>query len=236
MKYFDSSHPAIVCLLVLFCVTQRGAYCELEEEFEFGGDKTERWTEKTEDGDIEIQIFKNAEECDRKSEDGDVLVVKYQAIMPVSGVEFDNSANRKRPFHFTLGEGRVMKAWEIGLKGMCIGEQRGLTIPPGPLQKGDQGSGAMIPHDDEILTYAFELLAIRDSPPPINMFKEMDADGDNAIQKEEMLAYLKNEGLGGLKDEETVDDVIDNIFEGQDQDGDQTISHEEFGGPKHDEF
>ena len=51
------------------------------------------------------------------------------------------SDDKKRPFHFTLGEGRVMKAWDIGLKGMCKGEQRNLIIPPGPLQKGGQGSG-----------------------------------------------------------------------------------------------
>ena len=44
----------------------------------------------------------------------------------------------------------------------------------------------MIPHDDEPLVYVFELRAIRDTPPPINMFKEMDSDGDNAIQREEV--------------------------------------------------
>lgn len=51
-----------------------------------------------------------------------------------------------------------------------------------------------------------------------------------------MLAYLKNEGLGGLQDDETVEDVIDTIFQGQDKNEDNMISHDEFSGPKHDEF
>ena len=51
-----------------------------------------------------------------------------------------------------------------------------------------------------------------------------------------MLSYLKKEGLGGLDDEQKIEDVIDTIFEGQDKDGDSLISHAEFGGPKHDEF
>ncbi len=52
----------------------------------------------------------------------------------------------------------------------------------------------------------------------------------------QMLQYLKKEGLGGLKHEETIESVIDQIFTGQDTDGDKIITHEEFSGPKHDEF
>lgn len=38
-------------------------------------------------------------------------------------------SNRKVPFTFKLGNGDVIKGWDIGLSNMCIGEIRKLTIP-----------------------------------------------------------------------------------------------------------
>ena len=52
----------------------------------------------------------------------------------------------------------------------------------------------------------------------------------------QMLAFFIKQGLGGMQDNETVEDVIHNIFDSQDADGDQQVSHDEFSGPKHDEF
>ena len=45
---------------------------------------------------------------------------------------------------------------------------------------------ALKPDGKHVLLYKFKLLAIRNSPPPINMFKEMDSDGNNGIEKEEV--------------------------------------------------
>ena len=95
MKYVNPSHPLVFGIIVLFSVTQKVAYCGLEEEDEAedvvdipGGNQ--KWTENTDEGDIEIEIFKQGEDCEKKAANGDILVVNYQAIMPVSGVEFDN--------------------------------------------------------------------------------------------------------------------------------------------------
>ena len=35
---------------------------------------------------------------------------------------------------------------------------------------------------------------------------------------------------------QTLEQVIGNIFRDMDKDGDELVSHEEFSGPKHDEF
>lgn len=66
----------------------------------------------------------------------------------------------QQPFDFTLGQGMVIKGWDNGLKGMCAGERRRLTIPSdlgkgepsicieSPFLEsgyGDSGSGAKIP-------------------------------------------------------------------------------------------
>ena len=85
------------------------------------------------------------ENCDaaRKSKDGDKLYMHYTGkIDPSSktGVhnkQFDSSRGRG-VFDFTLGSGQVIRGWDQGLTGMCIGEKRNLIIPP-ELGYGERG-------------------------------------------------------------------------------------------------
>lgn len=51
-----------------------------------------------------------------------------------------------------------------------------------------------------------------------------------------MKAFFSAQGLGGLKEDESLDSAVDNIFDFQDKDKDGMISHEEFPGQKHDEL
>lgn len=50
---------------------------------------------------------------------------------------YDGPGNQ---FSFVLGEGRVIRGWDLGLPGMLIGETRELTIPS-ELGYGERGSG-----------------------------------------------------------------------------------------------
>jgi len=59
------------------------------------------------------------------------------------GRKFDSSLDRNEPFQFQLGVGQVIKGWEEGVLGMCVGEKRKLIIPPA-LGYGDQGAGDII--------------------------------------------------------------------------------------------
>ena len=44
---------------------------------------------------------------------------------------------RSEPFKFQIGVGQVIKGWEEGVLGMCVGEKRRLIVPP-ELGYGDQ--------------------------------------------------------------------------------------------------
>lgn len=54
------------------------------------------------------------------------------------------SVDRDEPFRFTLGQGSVIRGWDMGVAGMCVGETRRLTIPPS-LAYGERGAGDVIP-------------------------------------------------------------------------------------------
>ncbi|KAM7521867.1 hypothetical protein LguiA_011769 [Lonicera macranthoides] len=60
------------------------------------------------------------------------------------GTVFDSSFERGDPIEFELGSGQVIKGWDQGLLGMCVGEKRKLKIPA-KLGYGDQGSPPTIP-------------------------------------------------------------------------------------------
>ncbi|KAL4901999.1 FK506-binding protein 2 [Aspergillus multicolor] len=82
----------------------------------------------------------HAVECTRKTQKGDSVKMHYRGTLAEDGSQFDASYDRGTPFKFKLGAGRVIKGWDEGLLGMCVGEKRTLTIPP-EFGYGDRGVG-----------------------------------------------------------------------------------------------
>ena len=70
---------------------------------------------------------------------------------------FDSSRARDSPFKFTIGHGQVIKGWDQGLLGMCVGERRKLTIPAG-MGYGERGAPPSIP-PSATLTFDVELIS-----------------------------------------------------------------------------
>ena len=108
--------------------------------------------------DLQIETTFKPATCDQKSAVGDKLSMHYTGKLK-TGEKFDSSRDRNSPFEFTLGKGQVIKGWDQGLVGMCIGEKRVLTIPP-HLGYGDRGAGGKIP-GGATLVFDVELLAIK---------------------------------------------------------------------------
>src|SRR5690606_28282588 len=69
---------------------------------------------------------------------GSEVSVHYTGYLD-DGTVFDTSHKRNRPHEFTIGEGRVIKGWDLGIPGMKVGGKRRLTIPAelayGPRQR-----------------------------------------------------------------------------------------------------
>merc|ERR1712141_567549 len=193
---------------------------------------------------LKIEHILKPESCDRKAANGQMLTMHYTGTLE-DGTKFDSSLDRNEPFKFQIGVGQVIKGWEEGVLGMCVGEKRKLIVPP-ELGYGDQGAGDIIP-GGATLYFDIELLETEDGPPPVNVFKQIDNDVDNQISREELSGYLKQQveamqQAGGeqaaqaeemLKDQ---DKLVEEIFSYEDKDKDGYISHDEFSGPKHDEL
>ena len=88
---------------------------------------------------------------------GDKVQVHYTGWLK-DGTKFDSSHDRRSPFSFTLGQGRVIKGWDEGVAGMKPGGKRKLVIP-GNLAYGAGGFPPVIPANAE-LTFDVELLKV----------------------------------------------------------------------------
>lgn len=193
---------------------------------------------------LKVEKIYVPEVCDARSKKGDQLTMHYTGTLQ-DGSKFDSSLDRDQPFTFQLGVGQVIKGWDQGLLDMCVGEKRKLTIPP-ELGYGEKGAGNVIP-GGATLTFEVELMNISDSPPTANVFKEIDADKDNQLSREEVSDYLRKQVLeaeqAGAGENEDVkkmladhDKLVEEIFQHEDKDKNGFISHDEFSGPKHDEL
>nr|CAB3479226.1 unnamed protein product [Digitaria exilis] len=103
------------------------------------------------------------ESCTLQAHKGDKIKVHYRVSDMMQGTltdgsVFDSSYDRGDPFEFTLGNGQVIKGWDQGLLGMCIGEKRKLRIPA-KMGYGERGSPPKIP-GGATLIFDTELIAV----------------------------------------------------------------------------
>ncbi|EYU39187.1 hypothetical protein MIMGU_mgv1a015449mg [Erythranthe guttata] len=93
--------------------------------------------------DLQIGVKYKPKVCEVQAHKGDSVKVHYRGKL-TDGTVYDSSFERGDPIEFELGSGQVIKGWDQGLLGMCLGEKRKLKIPS-KLGYGDQGSPPTIP-------------------------------------------------------------------------------------------
>ena len=86
------------------------------------------------------------------------VTVHYTGWLQDTGEKFDSSLDSGRPFDFVLGYDDVITGWDVGLRGMKVGEKRQLVIPP-EMGYGKHGSPPSIP-PDATLIFEVELLKV----------------------------------------------------------------------------
>lgn len=107
---------------------------------------------------LDIKTTFEPSDCNAKARKGDAIKVHYTGTLFSNGNKFDSSLDRGQPLPLTLGVGQVIKGWDEGLVGMCVGEKRTLTIPP-HMAYGERGFGSVIPANSA-LVFDVELVGL----------------------------------------------------------------------------
>jgi peptidylprolyl isomerase len=146
--------PALVAVLLLAACAVSSA-----QDKDKAKDKDEPKEVKTASG---LKYTDVKEGTGQEAKKGDAVEVHYTGWLYEDGKvgkKFDSSVDRKQPFSFPLGAGRVIKGWDEGVAGMKVGGKRKLIIPP-ELAYGKTGAGDAIPPNATLL-FEVELLKIK---------------------------------------------------------------------------
>jgi len=128
---------------------------------------------------------------------GDYVKVHYTGRL-TDGTKFDSSVDRGEAFMFPLGEGRVIKGWDLGVPLLKVGGKATLYIPH-ELGYGAQGAGGVIP-GFAALIFEVELLDV--------MSKEEYESAQEAQLARRREEYLQAALAQLQRDRETIDAYV----------------------------
>lgn len=108
-----------------------------------------------------VKITIQEEGSGELAEAGNQITVNYTGMFE-DGTSFDSNIDPKfghvAPFTFVLGQGQVIKGWDIGVEGMKVGEKRKLEIRS-DYAYGEYGAGGVIPPNTD-LVFEVELVSV----------------------------------------------------------------------------
>ena len=105
---------------------------------------------------VQAELIKEGEVAGAVAVEGKLVTVHYVGRLQ-DGTVFDSSYDRGEAFSFLLGAGQVIQGWDLGVKGMRVGESRLLTLAP-EYAYGDRAIGS-IPANSTLI-FEVELLEV----------------------------------------------------------------------------
>ncbi|XP_056143308.1 peptidyl-prolyl cis-trans isomerase FKBP10 isoform X2 [Lampris incognitus] len=141
---------------------------------------------------VNVKVTHKPQECNMTSEADDLIQYRYNCSM-MDGTLLYSSDHYHSPAVATLGANTVIQGLDEGLKGMCVGERREVTVPP---HLGHGENGAKDVPSNAVLFFELELLELQKGVPegymfvwledtPNDLFPTMDLNGDKKVPLEE---------------------------------------------------
>lgn len=109
--------------------------------------------------DPKLQILEVQTGTSTLAKTGSHVYVHYTGYLE-NGTIFDSSIPRGQPIDFVLGQGAVIKGWDLGLQGMKVGGKRRLVIHP-DYAYGSAGAGGGAIPPNATLIFDVELVAVK---------------------------------------------------------------------------
>jgi hypothetical protein len=127
---------------------------------------------------LRIEVLHKPESCDEFAIKGKQVYINFVAAIYTEKGEKDGKPEGmiidKGKNDFLMGGTHIMPGLSQGVEGMCVGERRRLIIPP---SLGMEGM---------TLSYDVQLTSIGEGKPPVNMWRDIDFNGDHLLDEAEM--------------------------------------------------
>ncbi|KAL3051518.1 peptidyl-prolyl cis-trans isomerase FKBP10 [Trematomus bernacchii] len=186
---------------------------------------------------VSIAITHKPAACNETTAANDLVRYHYNCTL-VDGTPLFSSHDYEHLQDAVLGSDKVIDGLDEGLRGMCVGEKRVITVPPhlGHGEKGATGvpSSAVLVFDVELVSFekgvppGYLFVWIEESPA--DLFEALDINKNKEVPQEEFGEFIKlqvTDGKGRIKPGMIMEQVIEDMFSNQDRNKDGVITADE---------
>ncbi|XP_056286711.1 peptidyl-prolyl cis-trans isomerase FKBP10 [Pseudoliparis swirei] len=186
---------------------------------------------------VTIQITHKPEACKETTAENDLVRYHYNCTL-VDGTKLFSSHDYESLQDAVLGSDKVIDGLDAGLRDMCVGEKRVITVPP-HLGHGEKGATGV--PGSAVLVFDIELVSFEKGVPPgylfvwleespSDLFDALDVNKNAVVPQEEFGEFIKlqvAEGKGRIKPGMIMEQVIIDMFNNQDRNEDGVITADE---------